>query len=65
LTEILLTTDGNNNIAITEYGTICTDTSNLASFSATTGEGTFILTATTAVAGCEIIAAATMLSWAD
>jgi hypothetical protein len=65
LTEILMTTDGNGNIAITEYGTICTDTNNLASFSATTGEGTYILTATTAVNDVEIIAAATMLSWND
>ena len=65
LTEILLTTDGNNNIAITEYGTICTDTSNLASFSATYVGGEYKLTATTAVNGCEVIAAATMLSWAD
>ena len=65
LTEILLTIDGNNNIAITEYGTICTDTSNLASFSATYVGGEYKLTATTAVNGCEVIAAATMLSWAD
>jgi hypothetical protein len=69
MTEILMTVDGNNNIAITEYGTICTDTNNLASFSATYNNanpsGPYILTATTAVGGCEIIAAATMLSWAD
>jgi hypothetical protein len=68
LTEILVTVDGNDNIAITEYGTICTDTANLASFSARldqTGSTRYVLTATTAVSGCEIIAAATMLSWAD
>jgi len=69
LTEILMTIDGNSNIAITEYGTVCTDNSNLASFSATYDNtnvaGSYILTATTAVGGCEIIAAATMLSWAD
>ena len=65
MTEILMTVDGNGNIAITEYGTICTDTANLASFSATMGVNGAILTATTAVDGCEIIAAATMLSWAD
>lgn len=65
LTEILITTDGNNNIAITEYGTICTHTSNLASFSATYSGGVYSLTGTTLVNGCEIIAAATMLSWAD
>jgi hypothetical protein len=65
LTEILLTVDGNYNIAITEYGTICTNTTNLASFSADMAAGSAYLTATTAVSGCEIIAAATMLSWAD
>ena len=65
MTEILMTVDGNDNIAITEYGTICTDTDNLASFSATVVSGHATLTATTAVSGCEIIAAATMLSWAD
>ncbi len=67
MTEILMTVDGNDNIAITEYGTICTDTNNLASSSATfdAGSNNYVLTATTAVAGCEIIAAATLLSWAD
>ena len=65
MTEILMTTDGNDNIAITEYGTICTDTANLASFSATYVGGQYTLTATTAVNNCEIIAAATLLSWAD
>lgn len=68
VSEILVTIDGNKNIAITEYGMVCTDTSPLASFSARawTGSSDFTsLTATTAVNGCEIIAAATMLSWAD
>lgn len=65
MTEILMTVDGNDNIAITEYGTICTDTNNLASFSAAIVSGNPTLTATTAVNGCEVIAAATMLSWAD
>ena len=65
ITEILMTVDGNNNIAMTEYGNVHTSTSPLASFSATYDSGNYILTATTAVSGCEIIAAATMLSWAD
>jgi hypothetical protein len=66
LTEILVTLDGNYNVAITEYGTICTNTNNLASFSADYLNGLGVtLTATTEVSGCEIIAAATMLSWAD
>jgi hypothetical protein len=65
LTEILLTTDGNNNIAVTEYGTIHTSANELATFSATYDAGNYILTATTLVDGAEVIAAATMLSWAD
>ena len=68
MSEILMTVDGNDNIAITEYGTICTDANPLASFSARldqTGSTRYVLTATTAVNGCEVIAAATMLSWAD
>ena len=69
ITEILMTVDGNNNIAITEYGNVHTSTNPLATFSAamTGALPNFVptLTATTAVSGCEIIAAATMLSWAD
>jgi hypothetical protein len=65
ITEILMTVDGNNNIAMTEYGNVHTSTNPLASFSATMGVNGATLTATTAVAGCEIIAAATMLSWVD
>ena len=65
ISEILMTIDGNDNIAITEYGTIHTSTNPLASFSATLVNGRATLTATTAVSGCEVIAAATMLSWAD
>ena len=69
ITEILMTIDGNNNIAITEYGSVYTSTNPLATFSAIiSGIAPFespTLTATTAVNGCEIIAAATMLSWAD
>ena len=63
LTEVLMTIDGNNNIAITEYGTICTHTNNLASFSAAQALNNYNLTATTLVDNVEIIAAATMLSW--
>jgi hypothetical protein len=65
LTEILLTTDGSGNIAITEYGNIHTSDDPLASFSASSGPNGAALTATTAVSGCEVIVAATMLSWAD
>lgn len=66
ITEILMTVDGNNNIAITEYGMVHTSENPLATFSATMTGGASqypALTATTAVNGCEIIAAATMLSW--
>lgn len=65
ITEILMTIDGNSNIAITEYGNVHTSTNPLATFSATIVTGSPTLTATTAVNGCEVIAAATMLSWAD
>jgi hypothetical protein len=65
ITEILMTIDGNGNIAMTEYGNVHTSTSPLATFSATVSNTLPTLTATTAVGGCEIIAAATMLSWAD
>ena len=65
VSEILVTTDGNNNVAITEYGVIHTSTNPLASFSAETNGSQVTLLGTTAVNGCEIIAAATMLSWAD
>lgn len=66
ITEILLTKDGNNNIAITEYGMICTNTNNIASFTATESSGAITLTATTGVvSSCEIVTAATLLSWAD
>ena len=67
LTEILMTVDANNNIAITEYGTIHTSETPLATFSAAaSGIPAYpTLTATTLVGNTEIIAAATMLSWAD
>ena len=65
ITEILMTVDGNNNVAISEYGMVHTSTNPLATFSATVVNGFATLTATTAVNGCEVIAAATMLSWAD
>jgi hypothetical protein len=68
MSEILVTVDGNDNIAITEYGTIYTDSNPLATFSArvdNTGSTRYVLTATTAGNGFEVIAAATLLSWAD
>lgn len=65
ITEVLMTVDGNNNIAMTEYGNVHTSTNPLATFSADVVAGSFTLTATTVVAGCEIIVAATLLSWND
>lgn len=65
VTEILLTVDGNSNVAITEFGSIHTTEPALATFTADYNSGSFRLLATTAVAGCEVVVAATLLSWAD
>ena len=66
LSEILMTVDGNNNIAMTEYGTTSTNDASLASFSATEASGVYTLTATVnGATSCEIVTAATLLSWAD
>lgn len=65
LTEVLMTVDGMNNIAISEYGTIYTSENQIATFTAGTLGGNYYLTATTAVDNCEVIVAATLLSWAD
>jgi hypothetical protein len=65
VTEILVTVDGNNNVAVTEFGSIHTTEPALATFTADYNSGSFRLLATTAVAGCEVVVAATLLSWAD
>jgi hypothetical protein len=65
VTELLVTVDGNNNIAVTEYGTIYTSTNPLATATADYSAGDFRLRVTTAIAGAEVIAAATIMSWAD
>jgi hypothetical protein len=65
VTELLVTVDANNNIAVTEYGTIYTSTNPLATATADYSAGDFRLRVTTAIAGAEVIAAATIMSWAD
>jgi hypothetical protein len=66
VTEILATVDGNNNVAVTEFGSIHTTEPALASFIVDyDGSGNFRLRATVANAGSEVIVAATLLSWAD
>jgi hypothetical protein len=65
ITEILATIDGNNNVAVTEFGSIHTTEPALASFTVEYNSGSFDLRASVANAGSEVIVAATLLSWAD
>ena len=65
VTEILATIDGNNNVAVTEFGSIHTTEPALASFTVEYNAGSFDLRASVANAGSEVIVAATLLSWAD
>jgi hypothetical protein len=65
IVEILATVDGNNNVAITEFGSIHTTEPALASFTVEyDGVSGFNLRATTTGA-MEVVVAATLLSWAD
>ena len=66
IVELLATVDGNNNVAVTEYGSIHTTEPALASFTVDY-DGTsssYRLRATTTGA-MEVVVAATLLSWAD
>lgn len=65
ITEILATVDANNNIAVTEYGTIHTTENPLSSATADYSGGEFRLRVTTTIANAEVVAAATIMSWAD
>lgn len=67
ITELLVTVDGANNVAVTEYGTIYTSENPLATATADYDTNTqqFRLRVTTAIAGAEVVAAATIMSWAD
>jgi hypothetical protein len=64
MTEILATIDGNNNVAVTEFGSIHTTEPALATFTVEYGSNV-MLNATVANAGTEVIVAATLLSWVD
>ena len=65
LTELVATVDGNNNVHLTEYGSVHTTEPALATFTVDYATGEFRLRATTANNGMEVIVAATLLSWAD
>ena len=65
ITELVVTVDGNNNVHLTEYGSVHTTEPALATFTADYDSGTFHLRATTANNGMEVIIAATIMSWAD
>lgn len=65
VTELLATVDGNNNIAVTEYGTVHTSEDPLSTATADYSGGEFRLRVTTTIANAEVVAAATMMSWAD
>ena len=66
VTELLVTVDGANNVAVTEYGTIYTSENPLSTatmdYDALNG---YRLRVTTAITGAEVVAAATIMSWAD
>jgi hypothetical protein len=66
IVELLATVDGNNNVAVTEYGSIHTTEPALASFTVDYDgtSGSYRLRATTTGA-MEVVVAATLLSWAD
>jgi hypothetical protein len=65
ITELLVTVDGNNNISVTEYGTVYTSENPLSTATMDYNAGDFRLRVTTAIAGAEVVAAATIMSWAD
>jgi hypothetical protein len=65
LTELLVTVDGGNNIAVTEYGTIHTSEDPLATATMDYSGGEYRLRVTTTISGAEVVAAATIMSWAD
>jgi len=65
ITELLVTVDGANNVAVTEYGTIHTSEAALSTATVDYVGGEYRLRVTTAIAGAEVIAAATIMSWAD
>lgn len=64
VSEVLLTTDDNGNIAITEYGIVSTNGS-LGTVSATYDAGTWTLTVETTENNSEVIVAATLMAYGD
>lgn len=65
ISEVLVTVDGSNNVAVTEYGTIHTSTNPLSTVTADYAGGEYRLRVTTAIVNAEVIVAATTMSWAD
>ena len=65
ISEVLVTVDGANNVAVTEYGTIHTSTNPLSTVTADYAGGEYRLRVTTAIVNAEVIVAATTMSWAD
>jgi hypothetical protein len=67
VSEVLVTTDSSNNIAVLEYGTIYTSESELASITADwdAANSQYRLRVTTASNSSEILVAATLLSYND
>jgi hypothetical protein len=66
VTELLATTDQNNNVAVVEYGTIYTSENPLASVTVVwDGQSAYNLNVTTANNNSEVLVAATLLSYND
>jgi len=67
VSEVLVTTDSDNNIAILEYGTIYTSTNPLATITAAWNGTTskYDLNVTTANSNSEVLVAATLISYND
>ena len=67
VTEVLATTDSDNNVAIVEYGTIYTSTNPLGTVTVEWNASTskFDLNVTTANNGTEVLVAATLLAYND
>jgi hypothetical protein len=65
VSEVLVTVDGANNVAVTEYGTIHTSENPLSTVTADYAGGEYRLRVTTAIVNAEVIVAATTMSWAD
>jgi hypothetical protein len=67
VTEVLATTDSNNNVAVVEYGTIYTSLDPLATVTVEWNAGTseYDLNVTTAQNSSEVLVAATLLAYND